>query len=63
MSVRYNKLAGQVKALAVRLKELNSRDPFRNKATTDLLEKLQVLQTGGTLDFVSKKSNFKLKPF
>ncbi len=42
VSVRYNKLTGQVKALAMRLKELDSKDPFRNRATTDLLEKLQV---------------------
>ena len=37
---RYNKLAGMVKSLATRLKELDPRDPFRNETTTQLLEKL-----------------------
>ena len=37
---RYNKLAGMVKSLSCKLKELDPRDPFRNRATTQLLEKL-----------------------
>ena len=37
---RYNRLAGMVKSLANKLKELDPRDPFRNEATTQLLEKL-----------------------
>lgn len=40
MAGRYNKLAGAVKSLAVKLKDLNPRDPFRNESTTQLLEKL-----------------------
>jgi len=37
---RYNKLAGMVKSLSCKLKELDRRDPFRNETTTQLLEKL-----------------------
>lgn len=37
---RYNKLAGMVKSLANKMKELDPRDPFRNEATTQLVEKL-----------------------
>lgn len=37
---KYNKLAGAVKSLAWKLKELDHRDSFRNEATTQLLEKL-----------------------
>ena len=36
----YNKLVGQVKAIVARLKELDSKDPFRIATTTQLLEKL-----------------------
>lgn len=39
-NIRYNKLAGMVKSLASKMKELDPRDPFRNEATTQLLEKL-----------------------
>jgi len=37
---RYNKLAGMVKSLSFKLKDLDRKDPFRNEATTQLLEKL-----------------------
>lgn len=37
---RYNKLVGQVKAIVSKLKELDSRDHFRNSMTTQILEKL-----------------------
>ena len=37
---RYNKLVGMVKSLANKLKDLDPRDPYRNEATTQLLEKL-----------------------
>lgn len=37
---RYNKIVGQVKAIVTKLKELDSRDQFRNTMTTQLLEKL-----------------------
>ena len=37
---RYNKLSGMVKSLASKIKELDPKDPYRNKVTTELLEKL-----------------------
>ena len=39
-SYRYNKLVGMIKSLANKMKDLDPRDPYRNEATTQLLEKL-----------------------
>ena len=48
---KYNRLCGMVRSLASKVKELDSRDPFRQEVTEQLLEKLFAM---GLL--VSKKS-------
>lgn len=51
---RYNKLSRAIRDLARKIKELDPKDPFRAKATTDLLNKLH------SLGVISIKENLEI---
>lgn len=51
---KYNKLCGMARSLASKIKELDSRDPFRVEATEQLLEKLY------TMGLIVSKKNLTL---
>ena len=52
---RYNKLSRHVRTLANKIKQLDSKDPFRNQCTNQILNKLWVQSASLPSDFKINK--------